>query len=195
MPLTALSRPQSALRNASTIDGLLVDEREQPVVRDHDQRIDRFAEAIDTLDRLARALLAFEAERLGHDAHRERAAVARDLRDDRSRAGAGAAAHAGGDEHHVRAADQIGDLLDPLFRRAAADLGVRARAEALGQRVAELDLVRRHVGLERLHVGVRHDELDAVEVAADHGVDRVAASAAHTDNQDLCVARVVEFDE
>ena len=51
-----------------------------------------------------RALPAFEAERLGDDADGERAAVARDLRDDRRRAGAGAAAHAGGDEHHVGAA-------------------------------------------------------------------------------------------
>ena len=82
---------------------LLPDEREQPLVRDGDQRVDRGGEALDALDRLARALLAFEAERLGDDADGERAAVARDLRDDRRRAGAGAAAHAGGDEHHVGA--------------------------------------------------------------------------------------------
>ena len=86
-------------------------------------------------------------------------------------------------------------LLHALLGRAAPDLGVRARAEALGQRVAELDLVGRHVGLERLHVGVGDHELDAVEVAADHGVDRVAAAATDTDDEDLCVTDVVEFDE
>ena len=53
----------------------------------------------------ARALLALEDEGLGHDADRERAVFARELRDDRRRAGAGAAAHAGGDEHHVGALD------------------------------------------------------------------------------------------
>ena len=52
----------------------------------------------------ARALAAFEEERLRHDADGERALFARELRDDGRRAGAGAAAHAGGDEHHVGAA-------------------------------------------------------------------------------------------
>ncbi len=59
----------------------------------------------------------------------------------------------------------------------------------------KLDLVRRHVGFERLQVGVRDDELDAVEVAADHGVDGVAAAATDADDEDFCVTDVVEFDE
>ena len=172
-----------------------VDAREQPVVRDHDQRVDRGGEPVDALDGLARALLAFEAERLGHDADGQRAAVAGDLRDHRRSAGAGAAAHAGRHEHHVGARDEVGDALHALLGRAAPDLRVRARAEPLGQRVAELDLVGRHVGLEGLHVRVGDYELDAVEVAADHGVDRVAAAATDTDHQDLGVIHVVEFDE
>ena len=61
-------------------------------------------------------------------------------------------------------ADRVGDAACSLRPTAAADLGVRAGAEALGQRVAELDLVRRQVGVERLHVGVGDDELDAVEL-------------------------------
>ena len=86
-------------------------------------------------------------------------------------------------------------LLHALLGGAPADLGVGAGAQALGQRVAELDLVRRHVGFQRLHVGVRDDELDAVQVAADHGVDRVAAAATDADDEDLRVTDVVEFDE
>jgi hypothetical protein len=88
-----------------------------------------------------------------------------------------------------------GDLLQALLGGAAADVGVRAGAEALGQRVAELDLVGSHVGVERLHVGVAHDELDAVEVAADHGVDGVATAPTDADDEDLRVTDVVEFDE
>ena len=89
---------------------------------------------------LLHAPRALERERLGDDADRERALVARDLRDDRRRAGAGAAAHAGGDEHHVGALQRLGDALRVLERRLAADLGVGARAEALGEVRAELDL-------------------------------------------------------
>ena len=50
----------------------------------------------------AQALVAFHLERLGHDGDREDAEFLGHLRDDRRRARAGAAAHAGGDEHHVR---------------------------------------------------------------------------------------------
>ena len=59
--------------------------------------------------------------------------VARDLGDDRRRAGAGAAAHAGGDEHHVGAGERLGDARGVLERGGAADLRVGAGAEALGQ--------------------------------------------------------------
>ena len=52
-------------------------------------------------------------------------------RDHRGGAGAGAAAHAGGDEHHVRARQMIADLVDHLLGGGAADLGLRAGAEAL----------------------------------------------------------------
>ena len=76
------------------------------------------------------ALAALEEERLGDDADRERALFTRELRDDGRRAGAGAAAHAGGDEDHVRAGDELLDALHVLERRLAAALGVGAGAEA-----------------------------------------------------------------
>jgi hypothetical protein len=62
---------------------------------------------------------ALEAERLGHDADRQRADLARDPRDDGRRAGAGAAALAGRDEDHVRALQQRLDLVVLLHRRQA----------------------------------------------------------------------------
>ena len=61
------------------------------------------------------------------------------LGDDRRGAGAGAAAHAGGDEHHVRAGEMVADLVDRLFGGGAADFGLRAGAEALGDLQAHLD--------------------------------------------------------
>jgi hypothetical protein len=53
--------------------------------------------------RPSHAALALEVERLGHDADGQDALFAGGAGDDRSRARAGAAAHAGGDEAHVRA--------------------------------------------------------------------------------------------
>ena len=81
----------------------------------------------------AHAALAFEVERLGHDADGQDAELARGLRDDRRSAGAGAAAHAGGDEHHVRAGEMIADFVDDFLGGGAPDFGLRAGAETFGR--------------------------------------------------------------
>ena len=130
------------------------------------------------------AALALELERLGDDADGEDAGLARRARHDRRRAGAGAAAHAGGDEGHVRAGEMVGDLVDRLLGGGAADLRLRAGAEPLRDRHAHLDEA---VGLghgERLRVGVGDDEVDALQARLDHVVDRVAAGAADAEDGD-----------
>ncbi len=60
--------------------------------------------------------------------------------------------------------------------------------------IAELDLDRRHVGLQRLEVGVRCHELDAVQVTGNHGVDGVAAATTYAEDQDLGVRKLFEFE-
>ena len=132
----------------------------------------------------AHAALAFELERLGDDADGQDAGFARRPRHDRRRARAGAAAHAGGDEGHVRAREMIVDLVERLLRGGAADLRLRAGAEPLRDRHAHLDEA---VGLrhgERLGVGVGDDEVDALQPRLDHVVDRVAAGAADPEDGD-----------
>ena len=89
------------------------------------------------------AALAFEGERLGDHRDGERAHLAGQRSDDRRRAGAGSAAEAGGDEHHVGAFQRLDDLVGVFQRGLAADFGIGARAQAVGQLDAELDLHRR----------------------------------------------------
>ncbi len=130
------------------------------------------------------AALALEMERLGDDADGEDAGFLCRTRDHRRGSGAGAAAHAGGDEHHVRAQQMIANLVDHLFGGGAADIGLRAGAQPFGHLHAHLDdaFGLRHG--ERLRVGIRHDEIDTLEPGADHVVDRVAAGAADTEHGD-----------
>ena len=90
------------------------------------------AEILDALQRDLHAPAALERERLGDDRDGQDAHLLGELRDDRRRAGAGAAAHAAGDERHVGAGQQLDDALAILERGLAADLGIRAGAEALG---------------------------------------------------------------
>ena len=92
----------------------------------------------------------------------------------------GAAALAGGDEDHVGALQRLLDVVAALRRRAAADLGIGARPEALRELVADRKLDVRLAGLKRLHVGVDGDELDPPEAGVDHAADGVGASAARS---------------
>ncbi len=73
---------------------------------------------------------ALEVERLGDHADGEDAELLGAARDHRRGAGAGAAAHAGGDEHHVRALQMVADLVDHLFGGGAARLPAASRRRA-----------------------------------------------------------------
>jgi len=127
---------------------------------------------------------ALKVEGLGDDADGEDAHLARGPCDHRSGAGARAAAHAGGDEHHVGAGEVIADFLERLFGGGLADLGLRARAEPLGHLQAHLNDALGAGGGQRLRVGVGDDEVDSGEAGDDHVVDRVPARAAHAANDD-----------
>jgi hypothetical protein len=164
--------------------GLLVGDPEQVLVRDDQQRIDHLVQLGDAGLGGAHAAAALEMERLGHDADGEDAHVARGLGDDGSSTGAGAAAHAGGDEHHVGAREMVAQLVDHLFGRRGADVRLRAGAEALRDRRAHLHDALRLRHRQRLRVGVGDHEVDALEARRDHVVDGVATGATDAEHGD-----------
>src|SRR5712692_11025532 len=87
--------------------------------------------------------VAFEHERLGHDADSQRANFARDLRHDGACAGAGAAAHACRDEDHVRAFQRLVQFFGVLFRRFRPDAGVATSAETSREFVTDANAMWR----------------------------------------------------
>ena len=155
---------------------------EQLVVEDDDQRVDVGLELRDAGVGRLQAPRPFELERLGDHADRQDAHLARHPGDHRRRAGAGAAAHAGGDEQHVRAVDRLADPVDRFLGGGAAGFRLGAGAEAGG---AELDQVIRRRAVQRLRVGVGADEVHPLHPLVDHVLDGVAAAAAHADHLDL----------
>ena len=186
----ALHRAQQhVVRGAEGLDhrGVAAEHGDQLLVRDGDQRIAVLAEFLDALQRHLHAATAFERERLGDHRDGQDAHLLGELRDDGRRARAGAAAHAGGDEHHVGALQGIHDAFAIFQRGLAADFGIRARAQALGDVAAELQLQLGAAVLDRLRVGVRRDEFHAVHAAVDHVRHGVAAAAAHADDLDHCI--------
>jgi len=127
---------------------------------------------------LLHATPALELEGLGDDADGQDAHLLGDARDHRRGACAGAAAHAGGQEHHVGALDRGADALLGFLGGLAADDGLGAGAEAV---VAELQQL---VGLGAVQcLGV--DEFHALHAFRDHVLDGVAAAAADADDLDL----------
>ena len=155
---------------------------QQLLVEHHDQRVDVGLELGDAGVGRLHAAVAFELERLGDDAHGEDAHLLGHARDHRRGAGARAAAHAGGDEQHVGAGDGRLDLLDRFLGRGAAHFRLAAGAQALATQLDDLGRAR---AVQRLGVGVRADELDALDAFVEHVLDGVAAAAAHADDLDL----------
>jgi len=100
--------------------------------------------------------LCLPSRKAGHHGDRQYAQLLGDLGHHRRCARAGAAAHAGGDEQHVAALDELHDAVAILHRRLPPDLGIGARAESLGDVATDLQC-RLDLGmLERLRVGMIH---------------------------------------
>ena len=163
---------------------LLGGDAEQILVRNDDQRVDAFLQFADAALGDALAALAFEVERLRHDADGKNAHFARDHRDHRRRARARAAAHAGGDEAHMRVGQMLADFIARLLGGGAADFRLSAGAEALRDLETHLNDAVRARGGESLRIGVGHEKIDAGQSRSDHVVDGVAAAAAHAANDD-----------
>src|SRR5262249_42787265 len=97
---------------------------------------------------------------------------------------AGAAAHPGSHEAHVRVGQMIDDLIDALLRGGPANLWLRAGAESFGHMRAKLDqpLFLRHG--DRPGVGVSHHEFTPFEACRDHFVHGIAAATTNPEDAD-----------
>ena len=184
MPWTPESSTWSAVRKASMTLTLRSPELQQPVVRDHDQRVALVAQLLDARLGLDRAPLALEGERPGDHADGQRAELARDGRDDRRTAGARATALAGRHEDHVGPLEDLLDLLAVVLGGLPADVGLRAGAQAARELAADVELDVGVAHQQRLRVGVDRDELDPLEADLDHAIDRVHPAAADADDLD-----------
>ena len=136
--------------------------RNRFLVRDDQQGVHHLLQLDDPRFSKPHAALTFKVERLGDHTDGKDAEFARSLRDDRCRASSGAAAHTGGNEHHVRAGQVIADLVDHLLRRGAPHLGLRAGTEAFGDLGAHLNDALGFGHRERLRVRIGDDEVDAL---------------------------------
>ncbi len=126
--------------------------------------------------------LALEVEGLGHHGHGEGAQLPGDAGHHRRAARARAAAHAGGDEDHVRALQEVLDALLVLERGLLADLGHAAGPQAAGELGADGEPGLGVGVVQGLLVGVDRRRTDTFfRPIGDHAVDGIGAAPAHAD--------------
>ncbi len=165
---------------------LRIHDRQELVVRDDDECVHFLLEVGEAALRYLFALRALEGEGLRHDGDHERADFLRDLRDDRRGAGAGAAAHTAGDEHHIASRKRLLHFLARLFRRPLAEVRVHTGAEAAREVLADVELALRERAVQVLRVGVHSNEFNIAYLRVDHMVHGVAAAATDADDADAC---------
>ncbi len=158
--------------------------RQQPVVRNDDERVNFITQGVDSRIRLGCPAAPFERERAGDDTDGQRAERPGDVGHHRRAAGAGTTAFPRGHEHHVGALEDLFDLLAMIFGSLATDLRVGARAESSGELPADVELDVGVAHQQGLGVGIDRDELDTLEPNLDHAVDGVDAATANPDDLD-----------
>ena len=100
--------------------------------------------------------------------------------------GAGAAAFASGDEHHVGAFDHLFDFVAMRLACGAAHFGIAACTEAAREFAPNVEFDIGIAHQQCLRICVDSNELNALEACIDHAVDGVDATSAHTDDLDHC---------
>ncbi|MEZ4768343.1 MAG: hypothetical protein R2844_07945 [Caldilineales bacterium] len=164
--------------------GFLVDNLQEPIVRDDDQRIDLLLQSLETFVCNAAALGAFEGEGPGNHADGQGAGIAGQLCHDGRCAGARTAAHAGSHKHHVgpvhHAAQVVGRLDGSLFADSGSPPAPRPR-----ELVADAQPLRGVCIQQRLGISVHHNEFHTLNACFDHPVHGIAAAAANTNHANL----------
>ena len=164
---------------------LLVGDVFQPVVGNDDQGVYLSAEVGNALLCLAHPVGTLKLEGLGDDAHGEDTCLVGQVRHNGCCAGTGAAAHTGGDEHHVGPFQGFGDCRTALLGRLPADFRLGACAHASRQLLADLELILADRLVEVLLIGIDHHKIHAADAGVDHAVDNIISGAADADDFDF----------
>src|SRR5690606_20245298 len=117
-----------------------------------------------------------------HDADGKHIHVAYDFSNNRSSTGSCAPSHTRGDEHHLRADQCFTNEVLAFQCSVLTDFSVRAATESFGQLNTDLQLIRHGAVVQRLRIGIAHNELDIFDALLVHVIHRVATSPAYAND-------------
>ena len=160
--------------------------RQQSVVRNHNQGVNLVTQSGNTGLSLVRATTALKGEGSSHNTDGQSAQGAGNTCHDGCATGTGAATLTSGHEDHICALEDFLNFLRVILGCLTANLGVCARAKTAGQLTTDiqLDVCIRHE--QSLGVSVNSNELNAAQANLNHSVDCVDATAADTNDLDDC---------
>ena len=162
------------------------------IVHNH-QRVDILAYGVHAVERLKNLGTTLEHKGNRHDADGEDAHLLGHARHHGAGSRAGAAAHTGRDEHHLRAVvEQFAYVLNAFFGRLLGLLRVVARAQSLSDARAQLQLHGDGRVSQRLVVGVAKGEGHALDALAIHVADGVSSTASHAYHFDDALVVIVQ---
>ena len=163
----------------------LVNTNQKLFVGDHDQRIHILHQLINTTLSLCHFLLALEQEGLGNNRNGQNVHLLGDLCNHRSRTGTGTAAHACGDEYHIRTLQRICNLVLVFLSGTLSYIRLVAGTTAPGQLCTDLDLGSSLGIVQRLCVRIHCNIFNVLDAGIDHTVQRIAAAAANADHLNI----------
>ena len=131
---------------------------------------------------LRHAAAAFKMKGLCNDTDGENPHLLGKLCNHRRCTGAGAAAHACGDENHIRAFKRIRDHIMAFLSCALAHLRVCPSALAMSRFLTDLDFMGSLGVIEHLPIRIHGDKFHALHTGANHTVHGVSAASAHADD-------------
>ncbi len=138
----------------------LIDNPQQPLVRNHEQGIDMSTQIANALFRMFVPPLPFILEGLRHHTHRENPHLTGDTGNDRRSTGAGPAPHPCRHKDHIRAFEAFADVLFAFQRRFLADFRLRACTQPASPLRSQLNFVGSQRAIQRLEIRIARDEID-----------------------------------
>ena len=163
----------------------LINNLQQAIIRDGDNRIDMLLQIGDTALRIAFTRHALKRKWTRNDAYRQCADLSRALSHHGSRAGTRTAAHTCRDEDHVSAAQCLENIIAALFCGLLANLRLRTGTEATREFLADLHTVRGQGFEQCLRIRIHSNEFYALYSLGNHAVNGIAAATADTDYLDF----------
>jgi hypothetical protein len=131
----------------------------------------------------------FESKGFGHHSDGEGATLLGYFGNYGDATGAGATAHASGNEHHISALDDLFDYVDAFFRCFGPNLVVTTSPQTPGQFLTQLNSGGSLGQSQCLAVGIHGDEINALDAFADHTSNGIGAAAANAYSFDSCWTR------